>query len=95
MKLIVYTLNPDGSIPDYVIDGGCLVWANGGVSPQDYDLVGIAKDEAEQIGFVNEAALLAYANEKGLESRNPITKEIDPIENAVTFIWNKLEELSK
>ena len=49
--------------------------------------------KAEQID--NAAALLAYANEKGLESRNPITKEIDPIENAVTFIWNKLEELSK
>ncbi len=93
MKIIIYTLNPNGTIPDYVIDGGYLFWGNGGFSPQDYDLVGIATDEAEQTGFANESALLAYANEKGLESRNPITKEIDPIENVITFIWNKLTKL--
>jgi hypothetical protein len=90
MKLIVYTLNTDGTIPNYVIDGGYIPWGNGSTSPQDWDLVGVATDDAEQTGFVNEAALLAYVVSKGFEFKNPITEEVMAPETVVSSIWNKL-----
>jgi hypothetical protein len=90
MKLIVYTLNTDGTIPSYVTDGGYLPWSNGGVSPQDLDLVGVATNDAVQTGFVNEAALLAYFVSKGFEFKDPITEEVMAPETVVSSIWNKL-----
>lgn len=91
MKLIIYTLTAEGAIPEYVIDGGYLVWGSGGVSPQDYDFVGVAKDEAEQTGFASESALLTYAKSKWLEYTDSLTKESIPIENVVASIWAKVE----
>jgi len=52
MKMIKYTLNSDGTIPDYVTDGGYLAKSNGSASPQDYDLIGVATDAAPQTGYV-------------------------------------------
>jgi hypothetical protein len=90
MKLIKYTLNADGTIPDYVTDGGYLAAVNASASPQDLDLVGIATDAAPQTGFANEAALLAYCQEKNFEFKNPITEEVIPLETVVSTIWSKL-----
>ena len=90
MKLIVYTLNTDGTIPSYVTDGGYLSWSNGGTSPQDWDLVGVATDDAEQTGFVNEAALLAYVQEKNFVFKDALTEEVIPLETVISSIWNKL-----
>ena len=90
MKLIKYTLNADGTIPDYVTDGGYFAVANGSASPQDLDLVGVATDAAPQTGFANEAALLAYCQEKNFEFKNPITEEVIPLETVVSTIWSKL-----
>lgn len=90
MKLIVYTLNTDGTIPSYVTDGGYLPWSNGGVSPQDWDLVGVATDDAVQTSFANEAALLAYVVSKGFEFKDSITQEVTAPETVVSSIWNKL-----
>lgn len=42
MKLIVYTLTPNGLTPGYVVDGGYYAVPNGGTSPQDYDMIGLA-----------------------------------------------------
>ena len=90
MKLIKYTLNADGTIPSYVTDGGYLSVANNGTSPQDWDLVGVANDDAPQTGFANEAALLAYAQEKNFEFKDLITEEVIPLETVVSSIWSKL-----
>ena len=90
MKLIKYTLNADGTIPEYVTDGGYLVVANGGTSPRDWDLVGVANDDAPQTGFASEAALLAYAQSKNFEFKDPITEEVIPLETVVSSIWSKL-----
>jgi hypothetical protein len=90
MKLIKYTLNADGTIPDYVTDGGYLAAVNASASPQDLDLVGVATDAAPQTGFVNEAALLAYCQEKNFEFKDPITEEVIPLETVVSSIWSKL-----
>ena len=89
MKIIVYTLTAEGTAPEYVTDGGYLYWPNGNAFPQDADLVGVAKDEAPEEEFADEASLLEYANSKGLEFRNSETKEIIPLENVVASIWTK------
>jgi hypothetical protein len=90
MKMIKYVLTPQGTIPDYVVDGGYLAWANGGTSPQDLDLVGVANDSATETSFANQAALLAYAQEKNFEFRTTITNEIIPLETVISSIWSKL-----
>ena len=90
MKLIKYTLNTNGTIPEYVTDGGYFAVANGETSPRDLDLVGVANDDAPHTGFANEAALLAYAQEKNLTFIDPITEEVIPLETVVSSIWSKL-----
>lgn len=90
MKLIKYTLNANGTIPEYVTDGGYFAVSNGGTSPKDLTLVGVANDDAPQTGFVNEAALLTYAQEKNIEFKDPITEEVIPLETVVSSIWSKL-----
>ena len=90
MKLIKYTLTAEGTIPSYVTDGGYLAVANTNSSPQDWDLIGVANDDAPQTGYANEAELIAYVEEKNLEFKDPITEEIISLETVVTAIWNKL-----
>ena len=91
MKLIVYTLNADGTIPDYVVDGGYLACPNNTASPQDLDLVGVATNDAEQTGFANKAALTAYVESKDFEFKDLITNEIIPNQTIVNQIWSKLQ----
>jgi hypothetical protein len=90
MKMIKYTLNSDGTIPDYVTDGGYLAKWNGNASPKDYDLIGIATDAAPQTGYVNEAALLQYAQDNNFTFTDPMTDEEIPLENVISSIWSKL-----
>ena len=90
MKLIKYTLTAEGTIPSYVTDGGYLAVANTNSSPQDWDLIGVANDDAPQTGYANEAEIIAYVEEKNLEFKDPITEEIISSGTVVTAIWNKL-----
>jgi hypothetical protein len=90
MKLIKYTLTPEGTIPEYVVDGGYLAVANSGTWPQDLDLIGVANESATEESFANKAALLAYVESKGFEFKTPITEEIIPISTVVDNIWAKL-----
>jgi hypothetical protein len=90
MKLVVYTLNSDGSIPEYIIDGGYFGVSNNNLSPQNIDLVGVATNSAPQIGFANEVELLTYAQLNDFVFTNPSTGETMLLENVVNFIWSKL-----
>lgn len=90
MKMIKYTLNADGTIPSYVIDGGYLAKLNGNASPQDYDLIGVATDSAPQTGYANQAALLQYAEDNEFVFIDPTTEEITPLEDVISSIWSKL-----
>lgn len=92
MKLVIYNLNADGTIPNYITDGGYLASANNNLSPQNLDLVGVASDDAPQAAIASEAALLTYCQLKNFEFKNLITKEIIPLETIVSSIWSKLEE---
>jgi len=90
MKLVIYNLNTDGTIPNYITDGGYLASTNNNPSPQDYDLVGVATDDAPQTAIASEAALLAYCQSKNFEFKDPITEEVIPLETVVSSIWSKL-----
>lgn len=91
MKIIKYTLNSDGTIPEYIIDGGYLTKYNGNPSPQDHDLIGIATDNAPEVGYASEAELLQYVEESGFIFINPDTKEEIPLNNVISSIWSRLE----
>ena len=92
MKLIIYTLTPNGTVPDYVIDGGYLACNNNNASPQDLDLIGIATDDAEQTGFTDQAELLEYVQSKNFQFKNPLTNETITQQTMVSYIWNKLQQ---
>lgn len=89
MKLIIYTLNPDGTIPDYVIDGGYFAASNKNESPQDFDLVGIATNEANQIGFVDKESLINYVAEKNFASINVLTDKPINMQTIIDYLWSK------
>ena len=90
MKLIKYTLTPEGTIPEYVTDGGYLHLDNNNAWPQNLDLVGVANDDAPQEGFADKEALLNYLNEKNLVYKNSITDEIVLNQTIVDGFWAKL-----
>jgi hypothetical protein len=90
MKMIKYVLTPQGTIPEYVTDGGYLAWDNSGIWPQNLDLVGVANDSATEPSFANEAELLTYAQSKNFKFKEPMSDEITPLETVISNLWSKL-----
>jgi len=95
-KVISYKLNADGTIPDYVEDGGYL--------PKDPNntpnmvVMGISKDGADISGaeaeFVNEASAVAYVETYLSDSTitDPVTGEetVFVVADAVSNLFAKL-----
>jgi len=86
-KIIKYVLNEDGTVPEYVINGGYLADATGGLSPQDWTLVGLATDDAPGEVISSREDLMTYIISLGGETW------VDPQGNPVNldaladFIW--------
>ena len=62
-KIIKYNLTAGGTIPTYVADGGYYPKANGGASPQDWDMIGATIDGSSETGLgelANQAAVKSY-----------------------------------
>jgi len=62
-KIIKYNLTEAGTIPTYIDDGGYYPKANGGTSPQDWDLIGATVDGSDETGLgalANAAAIKSY-----------------------------------
>ena len=62
-KIIKYNLESNGTIPTYIEDGGYYPKANGGASPQDWDLIGATIDGSSETGLgelANQAAVKTY-----------------------------------
>ena len=98
-KIIKYTLNSDGTIPDYIADGGYYGKANGGSSPQDYDMIGATVDGSTQLGIgelTSEADVKTYLDTytSGWKTQDIPSgpdsgeKDFDQAE-AAAFIWGK------
>ena len=62
-KIIKYNLTASGTIPNYIEDGGYYPKANGGNSPQDWDLIGATTNGSNETGLgelANKAAVKSY-----------------------------------
>jgi hypothetical protein len=83
MKLGTYTLNSDGTIPDWVIDGGYFADTREGDSPQDWTLVGWVTDDAPATEIDD---LRAYVVGLGAESWTDPDGEPFDIDAAVAYV---------
>ena len=95
-KVISYKLNTDGTIPDYVEDGGYL--AKDANDTPNMVVLGISKDGADTSGaeaeFADEASAVTYVETYLSDSTtiDPITNEerVFVVADAVTDLFAKL-----
>jgi len=94
-KIVSYKINSDGTIPEYVEDGGYLAYHPN--TTANMVLLGVSKDGADvsdaENEFADEESLLEYVNSymSGLVVIDPLTKEekIFAVENAVAELFSK------
>ena len=97
-KIIKYTLESDGTSPNYIGDGGYYPKPNGGSPPQDNDFIGATifhaspTDNDDEVGkgeLVSEAAVKSYLDTYTSSwGADPWGKAFDQAA-AATFIWSK------
>lgn len=90
MKIITYVLNENGTIPDYVTDGGYFPDATEGASPQDWTLVGVATDEAPHDAFSDVNSLEEYLVSIGGESWTDIDNNPVNLLDSAQSMFDKL-----
>lgn len=84
MKLVIYQLTESGRIPDYIVDGGYFHNA-------DYDLVGVATEDAPQDALSKES-FIEYVTTFCKDFIDPITEEITPVALIAENFWlDKME----
>ena len=94
-KIIKYNLTAGGTIPNYIDDGGYYPKANGGPSPQDWDMIGATLDGSDETGLgelANEAAIKSYLDTYTSDwtELNPAGEEVAFNQtNAAAHIWSK------
>ena len=94
-KIIKYNLTAGGTIPTYIDDGGYYPKANGGNSPQDWDLIGATVDGSSETGLgelANKAAIKSYLDTytSDWKDEDADGNEIDFDQDAAaTGIWAK------
>ena len=94
-KIIKYNLTAQGTIPTYIDDGGYYQKANGGNSPQDWDMIGATTDGSDETGLgelANKAAVKSYLDTytSDWKDRNAAGEEIDfSQDDAATHVWSK------
>ena len=94
-KIIKYNLEADGTIPTYISDGGYYPKANGGSSPQDWDLIGATVDGSSETGLgelANQAAVKSYLDTYTSDWKQPDgsggEEDFDQ-DAAATHVWAK------
>ena len=94
-KIIKYNLESNGTIPTYIEDGGYYPKANGGASPQDWDLIGATVDGSSETGLgelANKAAIKSYLDSytgdwtEMNDAREEVAFDQDA---AATMLWAK------
>ena len=94
-KIIKYNLEANGTIPTYIDDGGYFPKANGGNSPQDWDLIGATTDGSDETGLgelANKAAVKSYLDSYTGDwtERNDAGEEVAfDQDTAATALWAK------
>ena len=94
-KIIKYNLTAGGTIPTHIDDGGYYPKANGGASPQDWDLIGATVDGSSETGLgelANKAAVKSYLDTYTSDSKQDDgsggEEDFDQ-DAAATHIWSK------
>ena len=94
-KIIKYNLESNGTIPTYIEDGGYYPKANGGSSPQDWDMIGATTNGSSETALgelANKAAIKSYLDTytgdwtQLNEARETVAFDQD---DAATHIWSK------
>jgi hypothetical protein len=95
-KIIKYNLTAGGTIPTFIADGGYFAKANGGSSPQDWDLIGATVDGSDETGLgelANAAAIKSYLDTYTSEWTDGFDENGDAIAfnqtTAANHIWTK------
>jgi len=95
-KIIKYNLTASGTIPTFIADGGYFAKANGGSSPQDWDLIGATVDGSDETGLgelANAAAIKSYLDTYTSEWTDGFDENGDAIAfnqtTAANHIWTK------
>jgi len=94
-KIIKYNLTGGGTIPTYIDDGGYFPKANGGASPQDWDLIGATVEGSSETGLgelANKAAIVTYLDTYtgDWKERNEADEEVAFDQDAAaTMLWAK------
>ena len=94
-KIIKYNLTAGGTIPTYIADGGYYPKANGGASPQDWDLIGATTDGSNETGLgelADAAAIKSYLDTytSDWKERDANGNEVDFNQTtAAEYIWSK------
>lgn len=95
MKVVEYTLNLDGSIPESIIDGGYFPVPNALPSPRDWVFFGIASDDAPFESFATEEDLVNKLSSISAgwvyHSHSENKPETFDDEKASSFLWSKLQ----
>jgi len=86
MKVTTYTLNADGTIPDFVESGGMFPLSNDNDSPQDWTLVGVCTDDAPG-DAMTEAELVTYVEAFSPVFVNPEDGTETPAADVVAAWW--------
>ena len=95
-KIIKYNLTSSGTIPTYIEDGGYYPKANGGSSPQDWDLIGATVDGSDETGLgelANAAAIKSYLDTYTSEWTDGFDEDGNAVAfnqtTAANYIWAK------
>ena len=86
MKVTTDTLNADGTIPDFVDNGGYFPDSRDGDSPQDWTLVGVCTDDAPG-DAMTEAELVTYVEAFSPVFVNPEDDTETPAADVVAAWW--------
>ena len=86
MKVTTYTLNADGTIPDFVDNGGYFPDSREGDSPQDWTLVGVCADDAPG-DAMTEAELVTYVEGFSPVFTDPTDDSETPAADVVAAWW--------
>lgn len=89
MKIATYFLNPDGTIPDFVIDGGYFAAPNDLPSPQDWTLVGVVAADAPVDTFASLADFITYLEGIGAASWVDDDGAAFDYASAATAMWDE------
>jgi hypothetical protein len=86
MKVTTYTLNADGTIPEFVDNGGYFPDARVGDSPQDWTLIGVCTDDAPGAAMTK-AQLTTYVTAFSPVFVNPEDDTETPAADVVAAWW--------